>query len=439
MTIQVGYYYLTGGAADTKAITADLVAKAGYFKEGYPLVKDTGDYLVNGVDFNYDYRLDLASGSNVDIYDDGASGALGAGKYIRMIDNATGKNITDGTGLAYTQIVAKTAAQLDAGSPAAGIAWVDPVSSRYKGVGGNSETGTGTKLPDVIDTTSVPGYTIAKWTSVGTGNWTPPSGLLECDYLVVAGGGGGGSNRGAGGGAGGYRSGSDFAIGGSLTITIGDGGAGASVESATGTNGENTVFSSITATGGGAGGGYGKAGNAGGSGGGGGAGYPGGDADYLTPKQGYDGGSSSGVNNGGGGGGALELGHDGTTSPVKGGDGGDGISNSISGTPTDYAGGGGGGEYYGGTQGFGGAGGGGDGALNTGPVAAEAGTANTGGGGGGGTNNSKNGAKGGSGIIIIKYFGKVKAGYYYLAESVAPVSITEANATGTYAKNIVAP
>jgi hypothetical protein len=77
---------------------------------------------------------------------------------------------------------------------------------------------------------------------------------LTVDYLVVAGGGGGGGTQqyGGGGGAGGYRT----SIGGTAltldldelyTVTVGAGGA-------TNNKGNNSVFSSITSTGGGLGG-----------------------------------------------------------------------------------------------------------------------------------------------------------------------------------------
>ena len=71
------------------------------------------------------------------------------------------------------------------------------------------------------------------------------------DYLVVAGGGGGGrassgnSYGGGGGGAGGFRTAASFGIGASFTVTIGAGGA-------SGTVGNDSVFSTITSAAGGA-------------------------------------------------------------------------------------------------------------------------------------------------------------------------------------------
>jgi hypothetical protein len=236
-----------------------------------------------------------------------------------------------------------------------------------------------------------------------------PNSALTCDYLVVAGGGGGsGSNGGAGsgGGAGGYRT----SIGGSaLSLTantvyqalVGAGGASGPV-SLPGNAGINSVFSSITSIGGGygAGSGNGVVGGDGGSGGGG-NGYTGG-AGNGTVGQGNNGGAGNGTGPGygrGGGGGAGAGGGSGTT--TTGGNGGNGLSNSISGTSITYAGGGGGGVESTGAAGTGGTGGGGAGRNASGGNGG-AGTPNTGGGGGGAGSGSIGGA-GGSGIIILRY------------------------------------
>ena len=101
----------------------------------------------------------------------------------------------------------------------------------------------------------------------------PPGGSLPYDWLVVAGGGAGARG---GGGAGGVRSGS-ATLTGSLTVTVGTGGTGASMTGATnpvaGASGGNSSLGATTSTGGGGGGGGGATGDGvnGGSGGGGGA------------------------------------------------------------------------------------------------------------------------------------------------------------------------
>jgi hypothetical protein len=217
---------------------------------------------------------------------------------------------------------------------------------------------------------------------------------LSCDYLVVAGGGGG---RNGGGGAGGLRSGSAFSTvaNQALTVTVGAGGTGAS----TPTKGGNSVFGSISATGGGrASTGTASAAN-GGSGGGAsdGAGQLAGTGNEggYSPSEGNNGGTGA-SGGGGGGGGAGALGGNATTN--IGGNGGNGTASSITGTSVTYAGGGGAGGSS--TRGTGGTGGGGNGESSSSNNASE-GTANTGGGGGGGWANT--GKNGGSGIVIVRY------------------------------------
>ena len=294
-------------------------------------------------------------------------------------------------------------------------------------------------------------YKIHTFTSPGTfcvsavGN---PLGSISVDYLVVAGGGGaaGAHNvvKAGGGGAGGYRESSGAASGcysrsplgacvaalpviaQGYPITVGAGGAGVTfpspdTNSENASKGSNSVFNTITSTGGGQSGTYSNSGGQpGGSGGGrgtwstpGAANTGSGNTPPVTPSQGFPGGCSSPypTPGAGGGGGATVAG--GVASPTTGGAGGAGATTSISGTPTSYAGGGGGGGTT--TKGPGGTGGGGTGGRNNPatPTAAEAygtsGTANTGGGGGGASSaagsptNHGDGGSGGSGIVIIRY------------------------------------
>ena len=244
--------------------------------------------------------------------------------------------------------------------------------------------------------TTADGYTIHTFLSSGT---FTPAFVGEVDYLVVAGGGSGGKGNGGGGGAGAFLTATNFAVAATgLTVTVGTGGA--STSSGNGNAGVNSVFSSITALGGGLGGGAGAVGGNGGSGGGGGNDGGGSDAGGTSGTGGNAGGSNGGVTGspwpGGGGGGAGAVGANaaGTTA----GAGGAGLASSYSGASVSYAGGGGGGASSGtaGTASFGG----GAGGLG-GSGAAGAGTANTGGG-GGGTSGANSGA-GGSGIVIIRY------------------------------------
>lgn len=223
--------------------------------------------------------------------------------------------------------------------------------------------------------------------------------MANIKLLLVGGGGGGGTNAtnwygsgSGGGGAGGYQYDASFSI--SLTsfaVTVGSGGA-------INTNGSNSIFSTITALGGGTGGGQYLDGSNGGSGGGGGYGpYSGGSAGGIG-SQGSNG--CGGANNYYAGGGGGKGGAGGTY-----GVGGLGILNPI--TSLGYLCGGGGGGWQSG--GNGGNGGGGDSARYP-NVNATSGTINTGGGGGGSwfSYNSPNyyggsSASGGSGLVQIAY------------------------------------
>lgn len=250
------------------------------------------------------------------------------------------------------------------------------------------------------------GKTIHIFTSNGTFDCTV-AGTGNVEYLVVAGGGGGGSGAssgaGGGGGAGGMLTGSTSVLAQSYAITVGSGGSG--TVGAFGTNGSDSLFGSIVTAIGGGGGGYNlQNGLDGGSGGGasGGGGQLGG---MGTIGQGYNGGDNfagHGVSSGGGG--ASEVGFNNTSS--SGGNGGDGLSSSISGVSTFYAGGGGGAANIPSAElgeGTGGVGGGGNGGAT-----GQNGQTNTGSGGGGSDRGTLSGLQqkpgdGGSGIVIISY------------------------------------
>ena len=196
----------------------------------------------------------------------------------------------------------------------------------------------------------------------------------EVKILVIGGGGGGGGNGyvswfGGGGGAGGYVYATGVTLNADTTynITVGDKGTGQ--DSNVGNDGGDSIFGSnvptatqLTAKGGG-GGGIGDypsthpnaTGRTGGSGGGSGSHYsppttPGGAAQQpgqnssftagtLAANVGYAGGAEPGSNQGdgagGGGGGAGGVGGPGETSPNRSA-GGDGVSNSISGSAVTY-------------------------------------------------------------------------------------------------------
>tara|TARA_Y100001937_G_scaffold12031_1_gene15110 strand:+ start:603 stop:1910 length:1308 start_codon:yes stop_codon:yes gene_type:complete len=284
---------------------------------------------------------------------------------------------------------------------------------------------------------------------VGNGAANPLGGPAVVDYVVVAGGGGGGNGKSGGGGAGGFRESHSDANSGPYTasplstptgitvtattfpITVGGGGAGTPAgttpgSAPQGSDGSNSVFSTITSAGGGGGGSVdpsSKNGRPGGSGGGasqyGGAGTGGtGNTPPVSPAQGKNGGAGYEPGAGGGGGGATANGTNaveasGSPAQASAGDGGNGATTNITGSPVSYAGGGGGGmaacspapEPAG--LGTGGTGGGGNG-VNTDLPRSAAGGTNQGGGGGGSSGPSVGphsiaGGAGGKGIVIIRY------------------------------------
>lgn len=218
------------------------------------------------------------------------------------------------------------------------------------------------------------------------------------EILVVAGGGGGAAMTGGGGGAGGLIYDPSFPLTPqNYSVTVGLGGSGqiGTANPGNGSDGQNSIFDTLIAIGGGGGGTNSGVGRSGGSGGG--AGHNNTIGGVGTSGQGNNGsgGNTTAPNYGaGGGGGAGAVGD--TPTNYAGGNGGIGIAYSISGTSQYYAGGGGGGTYQGGTYGLGGTGGGGN-------APAGNATPNTGGGGGGQINNLPNGGNGGSGIVILRY------------------------------------
>jgi hypothetical protein len=253
-------------------------------------------------------------------------------------------------------------------------------------------------------------YKVYTFTSTGSITFSSSEAPPMVEYLVVAGGGGGGggTNSGTGGGGGGagglILSSAQMLSGTSYPVVVGAGGGGVNLSS--GTKGTNSSFNGSVAIGGG----YGARRAAGGSGGSGGGGGGGGGVDHAggagTPGQGNGGGSSASAESSGGGGGAGAAALPAVGSVAS--SGGIGLSLTISGAATYYAGGGGGGASAGGTAGAAGLGGGGAGKVGVIGDAddGEPGTANTGGGGGAGGGNLSGGSiggAGGSGIVIIRY------------------------------------
>jgi hypothetical protein len=281
--------------------------------------------------------------------------------------------------------------------------------SSWTTVSDGVSSSTGATISGLADGNYV--FRVAAINSVGQGAYRAlpivlPIPIVSMEYLVVAGGGGGGYpyDGGGGGGAGGMLTGTANKIfGTSINIVVGAGGA-------VGTNGQNSIFDTITAIGGGTGGNNNNdpSGSDGGSGGG--QGRDGcGTAGNGTSGQGNRGGNTGcgGCQSGGGGGGAGEVGYDGgydCGGSFPNGNqsrGGNGLQSSITGAATYYAGGG-GASFAASGYTPGGLGGGGNG-NNDIIVQTNHGQANTGGGGGGGRNSGS--GNGGSGIVIIAYQG----------------------------------
>jgi hypothetical protein len=196
-------------------------------------------------------------------------------------------------------------------------------------------------------------------------------------------------------------------------VTVGAGGIDTYTSGGSSGSGANSIFSTITSTGGGGAGatssGAGAAsGKNGGSGGGAGA-NTGGSPGSGTLGQGYIGGTALfyfGSYAGGGGGGALGAGGN-TTSNTVAGNGGAQLNLAITGNSVGYAGGGGGSLYGTGTVGTNDSSAGAAAPSGSSSANGESAPFNLGGGGGGsnhisGTTNITGGA-GGSGVVILRY------------------------------------
>ena len=246
-----------------------------------------------------------------------------------------------------------------------------------------------------------------------SGMWYVPTGIAVVNILVIAGGGGGGGGwEGGGGGAGGliYATGVSVTPGTWIQVIIGKGGYGSRRYSLV-QNGENSIFGSYTAIGGGAAGAEANTASifpfqsdprSGGSGGGGSHGTPSGNTfgGSGTAGQGSNGGQGYSLNPfvGGGGGGASSIGTNATASAA--GNGGAGRSITIMGITKTYCGGG-GGSMRGSGVSSGGSGGGGAG--NGTGAGYDATYYGSGGGAGGGNGTNPNGGTGFQGLVIVEY------------------------------------
>ena len=317
------------------------------------------------------------------------------------------------------------------------------ISGTFTAVGSNTTSNFVIRAVDAASNTSSRAFSIQvlaptseSFTSSGT--FSVPSGLTSADVLVVAGGASGASGHSSnnagtgGGGAGGliFMPGYPVTPGGTITVTVGCGGASRSSQGF-GNNGQDSAFGSpgdpglgqggvLTAKGGGAGTDGSSGGRAGGSSGG--SGYCSGGAQAATqPTQpgnsgaygfGNPGGSGGGregspfYGGGGGGGGAGAAGGNGVPgnygSPYTGAQGGNGKAYTIGdGTTSVYYAGGGGGKGGGNSPG-GSPGGQGGGTSGVESGNSQNATGNRGGGSGGVSCGSSSGT-GGKGVVIVRY------------------------------------
>ena len=291
-----------------------------------------------------------------------------------------------------------------------------------------------TRTVNLTGTAGTYSTTVTSYTT--TTIFTPSNGdvLYGLADILLVGAGGGGITGGGGGGGGGVKEITNQSISyTTYTLTVGDGGLANNTYAETvpptnnidGNSGGNTSAFGFTAIGG-LGGKLPYTNTAGASSGGD-SGYPS-SAGATTRNTGSNnstfttpGGAFLGGSGGGAGAGSNGVAPDNSIGG-HGGNGGDGIQSSITGTSIYYGGGGGGHgangvqAYIGGSRGSGGAGGGGFGGLSyyngttTAITGAANGSANTGGGGGGGHafyassgfTGSRTSGNGGSGIVIIK-------------------------------------
>ena len=394
---------------DSATQITGVVAKSSIVQSGEPYdVRVTG---TNGLKATLDNQINVDSAP---IYST-AAGSLGI---VADSGRAAGQSFTvvaadpeSGGDVVYT---------VESGSIPSGMSFSSTssggvISGTPNAVGSNTTSTFTIRAKDAASNTTDRQFTIqvlapAYQSYTSSSTFTVPTGTTAVDVLVVAGGGSGGSDNGGGGGAGGliYRPGFTVTPGATLTVTVGNGATTPGADNYSPVSGQDSVFGTLTAKGGG-GGGVGDGADGGSGGGGGGHGASGGatsQANQSGDSGNYGFGAVGGQGNagggraGGGGGGAGGQGTDGNGGSSAGGPGGSGRSYSISDgtTSVTYAGGGGGGS----NGGSGGSGGptGGDGATGTGQAA----TPNRGAGGGGGGNSSpRPGGAGGKGIVIVKY------------------------------------
>ncbi len=359
---QVRYTYNTAGLLDkverkeSGGSFSDVVSNIDYspMEQVATVAYVNGQTTTNTYDDTHSYRLENKYTSALPLNNAPVISLTGA----QLIDKNVGDTWTD-PGYSATDV--------EDGSLTGSVSVTGSVNTAV--------AGTYQLVYSVVDSGSKPAARLIRTIVVHA----PASMLVKT--LVVGGGGAANDGNGGGGGGGGYIYDPAFSIAATAySITVGNGGS-------TGTNnsGSSSVFSSLTAVGGGGAGLIDANGSNGGSGGGGGKNNGSGQTNGGTPTsgQGYaggQGGASPSFAASGGGGGCGAAGTNGVSGAGgHAGNGGNGVSNSISGSSVTYCGGGAGHHYTG---------------------AGTNGTGQTGPGGGGDPNVGSGGQKG---IVIISY------------------------------------
>lgn len=332
---------------------------------------------------------------------DGIAGAGGGGTYFTLdtVNNAGGTSSNRGGAGGSGGTRGGTASGMQAGN-----------GGNYGGGGGGSDNGRGGDggggAARIEWGPSIGMSGEAVFTTAGTYSWTAPAGVTSVCAVVVGGGAGGSANGASGGGGGlGWKNNIPVVPGQTYSITVGNGGSGASDINGNGMSGGSSSFASfVTATGGradhnttgGNGGSY-TGGDGGGVGGKGGSGTPGDASSGGGGAAGYSGNGGAGANYTGG---VVNPGQPGT-----GGGGGGGASHSTIRVSIWGGSGGGVGLYGQGANGAGGSGIGGDaGKGGSDGTAGTSGTTASGGGGlygGGGASGDWTGRAGGHGAVRI--------------------------------------
>ena len=372
----------------TENISDSAITSSGYLGifEGYNFTDNAGtistfdDLVYENVPMTVG-AISVSSRSNTSISLTTTATVGGSAPYTYQWYRSTTSGFTPGAG---NILSGKTSSTLtDTGlTPSTTYYYKFTVTDSLSEVATSSEFTTSTTATVQETITYSGGYTIHTFTSSGTFTSDVPRNV---EVLVVAGGGGGaggksGVSNGGGGGAGGYIYNSSYSVSGSVSVTVGAGGAGGNnTLPSSGTNGENSVFDTLTAVGGGGGGSTGN-GNAGGSGGGAGGVATTKTGGAATSGQGFKGGDNTTASYApGGGGGSSAAGQNNRVTTMGGG--GAGTVSSINGSAVTYA-------------------KGGDAIAST----IVNGTANTGNGGSGGYSvGSYAGGNGGSGVVIVRY------------------------------------